>query len=114
MDSAMFYEDCAYLAEWPGVPFSDEEGRIISEAIGAKRSILLAHHGILTTGASIEEAVYLAVLLERAARLQLLAQSVGTIRKIVPEYARDAHDFLLKSGVVKASFEAWARDFIDE
>ena len=114
MDSAMFYEDCAYLAEWPGVPFSDEEGRIISEAIGAKRSILLAHHGILTTGASIEEAIYLAVLLERAARMQLLAQSVGTMRKIAPEHAREAHDFLLKPGIINGSFNAWARDFIDK
>ena len=113
MDTAMFYDDCAYLAEWPGVPFSDEEGRIISEAIGEKKSILLAHHGILTTGASIEEAIYLAVMLERAARLQLLAQSAGSIQKIVPEHARDAHDFLLKPGIINASFNAWAKDFIE-
>jgi L-fuculose-phosphate aldolase len=37
MDTMMFYEDCAYLPEWPGVPIGDEEGRIISEAIGTKR-----------------------------------------------------------------------------
>ena len=36
MDTAMFYDYCAYLAEWPGVPFSDDEGRIISEALGDK------------------------------------------------------------------------------
>ena len=113
MDTAMFYNDCAYLAEWPGVPFSDDEGRIISEAIGDKKSILLAHHGILTTGASIEEATYLAVMLERAARLQLMAQSVGTIQEISPEHAQDARDFLLKPGIVNASFNAWAKDFIE-
>jgi L-fuculose-phosphate aldolase len=27
MDTAMFYHDCAYLAEWPGPPIGDEEGR---------------------------------------------------------------------------------------
>lgn len=112
MDTAMFYDDCAYLAEWPGVPFSDDEGRIISEAIGNKKSILLAHHGILTTGQTIEEATYLAVLLERAARMQLLAQSVGTIREINPDHAREAHDFLLSPGVVNATFNAWAREFM--
>ena len=55
-------------------------------------------------GASIEEAIYLVVLLERAARMQLLAQSVGTMRKIAPEHAREAHDFLLKPGIVNGSF----------
>jgi len=29
MDTAMFYDDCAYLPEWPGPPIGDEEGRII-------------------------------------------------------------------------------------
>ena len=109
MDTAMFHDDCAYLAEWPGVPFSDEEGRIISEAMGQNRSILLAHHGILTAGASIEEATYLAVFMERAARLQVMAESIGTIRDVPAEYAKDAHDFLLKPSVVIATFNAWAR-----
>jgi len=57
----MLYDDVAFLPEWPGVPVADEEGRIIAEALGAKRSILLAHHGILTTGRDIVEATYLAV-----------------------------------------------------
>ena len=109
MDTAMFHDDCAFLAEWPGVPFADEEGRIISEAIGDKRSILLAHHGYVTTGASVEEATYLAVFLERAARMQLLAQSAGTVKAIRPKLAQEAHDFLLKPAVVYTTFEAWAR-----
>ena len=41
----MFYDDCAYLAEWPGPPIGDEEGRIIHETLGDKRAISLAHHG---------------------------------------------------------------------
>ena len=54
------HNDCAFLADWPGVPIADQEGVIISEALGDKRTILLAHHGQLTTGAYIEEAAYLA------------------------------------------------------
>jgi L-fuculose-phosphate aldolase len=71
MDATMFHEDCAYLAEWPGVPLYNEEGRIISETLGTKRSILLAHHGLLTTGATLDEALYLAIYLERACEMQL-------------------------------------------
>ena len=65
MDTAMFYDDCAYLAEWPGPPIGDEEGQIIHQALGDKRAILLAHHGQLVATATIEEAAVLAVFIER-------------------------------------------------
>ncbi|HLG89457.1 MAG TPA: aldolase [Alphaproteobacteria bacterium] len=109
MDAAMFYEDCAYLAEWPGVPIGDQEGRIISEALGEKRSILLAHHGLLTTGATVEQAAYLAIFLERAARMQLLARAAGTMKPIPPELGREAHDFMLKPQIIDANFAYYAR-----
>src|SRR3954463_16403996 len=84
MDMAMFYDDCAYLAEWPEPPIGDEEGQIIHDALGDKRAILLAHHGQLVATATIEEAAVLAVFIERAARMQVLAQSIGTIKPIDP------------------------------
>jgi L-fuculose-phosphate aldolase len=109
MDAMMFHEDCAWLENWPGVPLANEEGRLICEALGQKRSILLAHHGLLTTGKTLEEAVYLAVLLEHAAQLQLLARSVGKIRPVQAHLAREAHDFLLKDAMIGATFHCWAR-----
>jgi len=77
MDSISLWNDTAHLAHWPGVPFGDEEGRIISSALGEKRAILLAHHGVLTVGGSIEEASTLAVIAEETAELQLLAMAAG-------------------------------------
>jgi len=109
MDTACLYEDCAYLPEWPGVPVADEEGRIISAALGDKRSILLAHHGILTVGRDIAEATYLAVAMEVAAGLQLDAEAAGTIKPVEPKFGREAHDFMLKPSIVGATFAWWAR-----
>ena len=109
MDAMMFYEDCAWLPHWPGVPVADEEGRIISQALGGKRSILLAHHGLLTTGASVEEATYLAYFMERAARLQLDAEAVGPVKAVDPAFGRQAHDFMLKPAIVAATFDLLAR-----
>lgn len=51
MDLCPLYEDCAFLKDWPGVPVGNEEGEIISAALGDKRAILLSHHGLLATGA---------------------------------------------------------------
>src|ERR1700722_13038677 len=87
MDTTPLYDDCAFLADWPGVPVGNEEGEIISSALGDKKAVLLAHHGQLIAGASVEEACSLAVLIERAAALQLAAMAAGTIKEL-PERLR--------------------------
>jgi L-fuculose-phosphate aldolase len=110
MDMMMFHEDVALLDKWPGVPLANEEGELISTALGNKNSILLANHGILTAGDTLQKAVYLAVHLESAARLQLLSCSSGY--KPLPveaELASDAKRFLTSSKFVDATFEYWCR-----
>jgi L-fuculose-phosphate aldolase len=94
------------------VPVANEEGRVISEALGDKRAILLANHGLLTVGQSLEEATYLAIQFERAARLQILAESIGKIQLIDVAHARDAHDFLLQDSVVYGTFNAWSEELL--
>lgn len=109
MDMAPLFDDCAFLGEWPGVPIADQEGVIISAALGQKKSILLAHHGYLTAGNSVEEATYLSVYLERAARLQVRAQAFGPLTPVNPTLAKEAHDYLLKRSIVQATFNYWSR-----
>ena len=108
MDSAML-NGCAHLPEWPGVPVADDEGRIISGALGSAKCILLANHGLLTTGATVEEAAYLAVFFERAARMQLRAMAAGGCREVKPELAKEACDFLLQPSIVRGTFAYWSR-----
>jgi L-fuculose-phosphate aldolase len=108
MDSAMLH-GTAHLAEWPGVPVADDEGRIISAALGDAKSILLANHGLLTAGNSVEEAAYLAVFFERAARMQLAAMAAGGCREVKPELAAEAREFLLQPSIVRGTFAYWAR-----
>jgi L-fuculose-phosphate aldolase len=108
MDSAMLH-GTAHLTEWPGVPVADDEGRIISGALGDAKTILLANHGLLAAGSSVEEATYLAVFFERAARMQLRAMAAGGYREVKPELAAEARDFLLQPSIVRATFAYWAR-----
>jgi L-fuculose-phosphate aldolase len=108
MDSAMLH-GTAHLPEWPGVPVADDEGRIISGALGSAKAILLSNHGLLTTGNSIEEATYLAVFFERAARMQLRAMAAGGIKEVKPELAEEARAFLLQPSIVRGTFAYWAR-----
>jgi L-fuculose-phosphate aldolase len=108
MDSAMLH-GTAHLPDWPGVPVADDEGRIISGALGNAKSILLANHGLLTVGNSVEEATYLAVFFERAARMQLRAMAAGGYKEVKPALAAEARDFLLQPSIVRGTFAYWAR-----
>ena len=108
MDSAMLH-GAAHLPEWPGVPVADDEGRIISGALGDAKTILLANHGLLAAGSSIEEATYLAVFFERAARMQLRAIAAGGFKEVKPKLAEEARDFLLQPSIVRGTFAYWAR-----
>jgi len=108
MDSAMLH-GTAHLPDWPGVPVADDEGRIISGALGEAKSILLANHGLLTAGSSVEEATYLAVFFERAARMRLRAMAAGGFNEVRQELAKDACAFLLQPSIVRATFAYWSR-----
>src|ERR1700733_14320882 len=109
MDTTPFYGDCAFLAEWPGVPVGNEEGEIISAALGDKKAVLLAHHGQVIAGASVEEACSLGILIERAAKLQLAAMAAGRIKQLPDQLAREAHDWTLTPKRSQANFAYYAR-----
>ncbi len=109
MDNCTLYDDVAFLKDWPGVPVGNEEGEIISAALGSKRAILLSHHGMLIAAGSVEEACVLALQFERAARMQLLAMSAGKIQPIPPALGREAHDWILTPKRSQVGFSYYAR-----
>jgi L-fuculose-phosphate aldolase len=109
MDATMFYDDCAFLREWPGNPVTELEGALISRALGPKRAVLLANPGLATVGETIEEAAWMALCFERAARMQIRARAVGRLSAIDPEFARDAHDYMTDPSMVATQFRRFAR-----
>ncbi len=56
---------------------SQERGRAVAHCLGEHPALILRNHGIVATGAGIEEAVWTAIKLEKACQLQLLAESAG-------------------------------------
>ncbi len=109
MDNCVLYDNVAFLAKWPGVPVGNNEGELISQAIGDKKALFLAHHGLLIACPSIEEACVLALAFERAARMQLLAMSAGKIQPIDPDLGREARDWILRGQRSAVSFAYYAR-----
>ena len=109
MDACVLYGQVAFLRRWPGIPVGNEEGEIISEALGDKKAILLAHHGLLVSGATVEEACVLGVMFERAARLQLLAMAAGTVQPIPADLGEEAQRWVSTPRRHLAAFAYYAR-----
>ena len=113
MDNCVLFDDVAFLQKWPGVPVGNDEGELIAQAIGTKRAILLAHHGLLVACSSIEESCLLAMAFERAAKMQLLALAAGKIKPINPELGKEAHDWILRSQRSAVGFAYYARRYLN-
>jgi L-fuculose-phosphate aldolase len=64
---------------------------------------------MLTAGRHVQEAAFLAVFLERAARMQVRAAPLGGVKPVPPDAARPARDFLRTDPIVKHTFNYWAR-----
>jgi len=109
MDATPLFDDMAFLPEWPGLPTADREGELIAGGLGTKHAMLLAHHGLLAAGRSVAEAAFLAVFIERMARLQVDAAPLGGVKPIDAAEARRAHDFLRTDRIMNATFAAWSR-----
>ncbi|HEX9395777.1 MAG TPA: aldolase [Burkholderiales bacterium] len=90
-----FDDDIAYDDTYNGLVVDEAEGDRLARALGAKRVLFLANHGVIVVGASVAEAFDALYYLERACRLQVLARSMlantgGRLRPVRPEVVRAA------------------------
>lgn len=76
----------------------DERERLVA-SMGDQKNLILRNHGLLTAGATVEEAFILMFRLQRACEIQIAAQSGGATLTIPPvevceESARLTDEFL--------------------
>ena len=86
-DSCAFYGDHALFDDFTGVVLDLEEGKRIAHALAGHKAVILANHGLLTAGRSVDEAAWWFITMERTCQAQLLAEAAGTPVLIDPEQA---------------------------
>ncbi len=91
-DACAFFEDHVVFDDFTGVVLDLSEGERIATALGPKKAAILANHGLLTTGHSVDAAVWSFITMERSCQAQLAAEAAGTPHHIAPEVARSTHD----------------------
>ena len=78
----------------PGVAFADglpyfndtidlirkpETGAAVARALGSCKAVLMRNHGVAVVGATVEESTILAIMLDSACQIQMLAEAAGGI-----------------------------------
>jgi len=67
--ASMFLDDLRLVSEYSGEIDSPDLGAALAEQIGDAKVAILASHGVIVTGATIEEATYRAATIDRICRL---------------------------------------------
>lgn len=91
-----FHDDIAYDDLYNGLVVDNAEGDRLARALGTKRVMFCANHGVIVVGPTVAEAFDLMYYLERACRLQVLARSMGKpLRHVRPEVVRETYRLIL-------------------
>lgn len=107
-----FHGDVAYDREYGGLAQDLDEGERIARAMGDKRVLFMANHGVIVVGESVAAAFDDLYYLERACQTQVLAMSTGRpLKRISDNLAATAFaEWAGRDGsYARAHFEALKR-----
>jgi len=113
-ESCAFYDDHVVFDKYNGLVLDREEGQQIAQQMGNRRAAILQHHGLLTTGRSVEEAAWWFMTMDKACHMQLLAEAAGQPKIMSPEQAELAHRQFSNPNMAKHSFKLQADIILDE
>jgi len=111
-EACAFFEDQSVYGEYNGLALEADEGRRMAEALGGNRAVVMRNHGVITVGASVEEAAFWFISFDRAAQVQLLAEAAGTPAYLSDEQARVAHRQFGSPRLARYSFEILWDDIV--
>src|SRR5262245_49643459 len=82
-----FHDDHAVCSEYEGVVLDLEQTRSMVRALGGKRALILANHGLITCAGTVEQAIIDMIDLDRSCQLNLQALATGQRLQLVPPEA---------------------------
>ncbi|KAI7875325.1 arad-like aldolase/epimerase [Lichtheimia hyalospora FSU 10163] len=77
-DACAFYKAHSIYPDFGGVVYTPEEGQRLVESLGShNKAMILQNHGLLTTGKTVDEAVWWFIAMDRCCQSQLIAESAS-------------------------------------
>lgn len=94
-----FFEDHAVYSEYTGIVIDKSQTDGIVEALGSKRALILANHGLLTVAGTVEQALLDMLDLERTCKINMAAMATGRpLHPVPPNAARQSKSVLTQPG----------------
>jgi L-fuculose-phosphate aldolase len=112
-DGILFAEGVGRFDD-PDLIVDDDQGDRVASALGRRRAVLMQNHGVLAVGKDVPWAVLTAITLERAARLQSIASTLGKLRPMAPELALQLLPVKYRDEFVDEYWAAWQRQVARE
>jgi L-fuculose-phosphate aldolase len=112
-DGILFADGVARFDD-PDLIVDDDQGERVASALGDRRAVLLNNHGVLVVGKDVPWAVLTAATLERAARLQSVASTLGPLSPIGRDLARELLPVKYRDEFVDEYWSAWLRSVVRE
>jgi len=101
-----FSDGLPYFNDTINLIRSRELGAGVARALGSCKAVLMRNHGVALVGATVEESTILAIMLDNACRIQLLAEAAGGIGEMFPpEDVRQLHDAITRPAQYTINFE---------
>ena len=88
-DALLFLDGLGIYSGTADLILDSESGQAVARALGHRRAVLMCNHGILVADKTVPWVVYDALTLERAARMQAIANTFGRLRPIPEETIND-------------------------
>jgi L-fuculose-phosphate aldolase len=103
---ATFADGVPYYTDTIELIRDKEMGAGVARALGTHKAVMLRNHGVALVGRSIEESVILAIALDNACRIQLLAEAAGGIgQQFGDEHVGRLHETIIRHEQYVINFE---------
>ena len=108
-DAVLFPNGVSVYEETADLITEPQQGRAVAQALGHRRALLLANHGVVAVGKDVPWAVLAAITLERSVRIQSIARSLGALRSISAASAERLHTSKYQDHLVEEYWASWIR-----
>lgn len=113
-DACAFHGGHSFFADYTGLVFDPAEGRRIAETLGDGKAVILANHGHLTVGRTVDAAIWWFLTMERSFQAELAARAAGEPVELDEETARATAELVGREDVGWFAFQPIWERIIDE
>jgi len=101
-----FADGLPYFTDTISLIRTKEMGAGVARALGKCKAVLMRNHGVALAGKTVEETTILAIMLDNACQIQLLAQAAGGIgEEFTPEAVAKLHHDITRPAQYTVNFE---------